>query len=231
MDHQAEAKSSMWEVLRLRDFRLLWIGETISVLGDQFYIIALPWLVLQLTGSGVAVGAVLALAGIPRAVFMLFGGVLTDRFSPRLVMLISNAARFVLVSLLALLVLTGAIQLWMLYLFALAFGFADAFFFPASTTIVPQVVERKDLAAGNSLINGMAQASVFLGPLVAGLAISVFSGTAVTIDGDVVPDLTGIRPGLCGQFDHLHCVGVHAVVHPRPPCRLRSCETADSRPG
>src|SRR5262249_45252141 len=105
-----ERGSSMSSVLRISNFRLLWIGEGISLLGDQFYMIALPWLVLQLTGSGLAVGTVLALAGIPRALFMLIGGALTDRFTPRTLMLGSNLVRLVLVSILALLVLLGLIQ-------------------------------------------------------------------------------------------------------------------------
>src|SRR5712664_2638975 len=69
--------------LSVRNFRLLWIGESISLLGDQFYMIALPWLVLQLTGSALALGTIMALASIPRALFMLIGGAFVDRFSPR----------------------------------------------------------------------------------------------------------------------------------------------------
>src|SRR5258708_31668447 len=95
--------------LSVRNFRLLWIGEGISLLGDQFYMIALPWLVLQLTGSGLALGTVLALAGIPRAVFMLVGGAFVDRFSPRAVIMTSNFARLPLVGLLSPLVLTNKI--------------------------------------------------------------------------------------------------------------------------
>src|SRR3954463_9223304 len=92
--------------LSVRNFRLLWIGEGISLLGDQFYMIALPWLVLQVTGSALALGTVMALAGIPRALFMLLGGAFVDRFSPRAVMMTSNFARLVLVGLLSVLVLT-----------------------------------------------------------------------------------------------------------------------------
>src|SRR5512147_991639 len=123
--------TSPTNVLQIRNFRLLWIGEGISLLGDQFYLIALPWLVLQLTGNALAVGAVLATAGIPRALFMLVGGVLTDKFSPRTLMRNSNLARLALTTLLASLVWTGLIQTWMLYALALLFGLADAFFFPA----------------------------------------------------------------------------------------------------
>src|SRR5262249_18742292 len=111
--------------LSVRNFRLLWIGESVSLLGDQFYMIALPWLVLQITGSALALGTVIALGGIPRALFMLIGGALVDRFSPRTVMIVSNAVRLVLVALLAVMVLTNTIRLEMLYLFALAFGLAD----------------------------------------------------------------------------------------------------------
>src|SRR5947207_4380369 len=92
--------------LSVRNFRLLWIGEGISLLGDQFYMIALPWLVLQMTGNALALGTVMALEGIPRALFMLIGGAFVDRFSPRTIMIASNFARLVLVALLSALVLT-----------------------------------------------------------------------------------------------------------------------------
>src|SRR5512138_137842 len=97
--------------LSVRNFRLLWIGEGISLLGDTFYLIALPWLVLQLTGSALALGTIMALASIPRAVFMLVGGAFVDRYSPRSVMIASNVARFVLVALLSALVLTNTAQM------------------------------------------------------------------------------------------------------------------------
>src|SRR5690349_6874969 len=78
LDTNPETKVFPTNVLKIRNFRLLWIGEGISLLGDQFYMIALPWLVLSLTGNALAVGAVMAIAGIPRALFMLIGGALTD---------------------------------------------------------------------------------------------------------------------------------------------------------
>jgi MFS family permease len=159
-------------VLWIRNFRLLWIGEGISLLGDQFYMIALPWLVLSLTGNALAVGTVLATAGIPRALFMILGGALTDRFTPRKLMINSNLARMILTGLLAALVLTNSIQLWMLYALALFFGLADAFFFPAQTSIVPQIVGKDQLQMGNALIQGTATLSLFVGPVLAGTLIS-----------------------------------------------------------
>src|SRR5258708_16160356 len=87
--------------LSVRNFRLLWIGEGISLLGDQFYMIALPWLVLQLTGSALALGTVMALAGIPRALFMLVGGAFVDRFPPPSVLIFLKFSRLGPVALLS----------------------------------------------------------------------------------------------------------------------------------
>lgn len=159
-------------VLGIRNFRLLWIGEGISLLGDQFHMIALPWLVLSLTGNALAVGTVMAMAGIPRALFMLVGGALTDRFTPRKLMISSNLARMLLTGLLAALVATDLIQLWMLHGLALFFGLADAFFFPAQTSIVPQLVDKDYLQQGNAMIQGTATLSLLVGPILAGAMIS-----------------------------------------------------------
>lgn len=101
----------MLRVMSLRDFRLLFAGVTTSLLGDQFALIATPWLTLKLTGDPLALGIVLALEGLPRAVFMLLGGAITDRFSPRLIMLISDIIRFILTTLMALVIFTGTVQM------------------------------------------------------------------------------------------------------------------------
>lgn len=179
-----ESENSFRAILRLRNFRLIWLGEGISMLGDQFYMIALPWLVLRMTGDAFAMGTVLAMAGIPRAAFMLLGGAITDRFSPRLVMFYSNIARMILVAGLSGLLLLGAVQLWMLYLFALSFGLADAFFFPAQSSIVPQVAPKKHLQAANAIIQGTGQLSLFAGPALAGILIALFDKGAT---GDTSP--------------------------------------------
>src|SRR5450755_2844101 len=174
----------------VRNFRLLWIGESISLLGDQFYMIALPWLVLQLTGSALALGTIMALEGIPRALFMLIGGAFVDRFSPRSVMFASNLARLILVALLSVLVLTNNARLEILYLFALAFGFADAFFFPGSSAIVPQLLNDDQLQAGNTFVQGTAQLSGMVGPVVAGGLIAVLGNAATASKG--APGTQGI---------------------------------------
>src|SRR5689334_24386896 len=83
----------MKRVFSVRDFSLLWIGQSTSLLGDQFYSIAGAWLVLKLTGDPLALGTVLAVGGIASAIFTVIGGAITDRISPRKVMLISDIIR------------------------------------------------------------------------------------------------------------------------------------------
>lgn len=196
---QERSGSSLSALIRQRDFRLLWIGEGISILGDQFYLIAMPWLVLQLTGSALAMGTVLALAGIPRALFMMVGGALTDRFSPRTVMLASNLIRMILVGLLAVMVLNDAVAAWVLYAFALLFGLGDAFFYPAQTAIVPKLVKNRGLQTANALIQGTMQVSLFAGPVLAGALIALF-GSAQGLDG---APLNNRGIGLAFGFDAL----------------------------
>ncbi len=174
-DQNRKETNPMRNVFSIRDFRLLFVGVATSLLGDQFTLIATPWLVLQLTSDPLALGIVLALEGVPRALFMLFGGALTDRFSPRAIMLASDIARLVMVSLMAIVVFSGIVQLWMLYAFSLGFGLVAGFAVPAGNSIVPLLVNEKDLQAGNSLVMGVGQLVGFVGPVVAGILIGRFA--------------------------------------------------------
>jgi MFS family permease len=167
----------------VRDFRLMFGGETISVLGDQFHFVALAWLTLQLTGSGLALGGVLMVAAIPRAVLMLVGGALSDRLSPRDLMLASNGVRAVLVAIIAALVLTGQVALWHLFVLAAIFGVVDALFYPATSAILPMLVEEKLLPPANALIQGSQQLTGLIGPALAGVVVAaVNTGPAFAFD-------------------------------------------------
>ncbi|MBI1282128.1 MAG: MFS transporter [Anaerolineaceae bacterium] len=198
------AAPSLMSAFKVRDFRLVWAGEGISLLGDQFYMVALPWLTLQLTGSGLALGAVAAVGGIPRAVFMLLGGAMTDRFSPRSVMFVTNALRVILTALITVLVLSHNIQLWMLVLASLTFGLVDAFFFPASTAIVPMIVNKEQIESGNALMQITAQLSNFVGPALAGLVIANLSGVTNLQSLEATASTGDVRGiGLALGFDTL----------------------------
>lgn len=158
-----------------RDFRLLFGGSSISMVGDQFTLIALPWLVLQLTGNPVQLGLVLAAMALPRAVFMLVGGAVVDRLSPRRVLLIARGANALLAGLLAALVLAGVIHMWMVYALAFTIGLCTAFAYPAGGSILPQIVEPAQLQIANSMIMGMRQLSTLIGPALAGLLVAAGS--------------------------------------------------------
>ncbi len=159
---------------RVRDFRLLWLGASVSLFGDQFYLVALPWLVLQLTGSGLALGTVLMAAAIPRAVFMLVGGAVTDRVSPRRIMIGTAWMRTLLVAGVGVLVYAHLVQLWHLYLLSFLCGMADAFSFPAHQALIPTIVTPEQLPAANSMVQGVVQASTIAGPWPAGYAIKAW---------------------------------------------------------
>jgi MFS family permease len=169
---------SILQPLRNRSFRLVWLGETVSMLGDQFYLVALPWLALALTGSSLALGLVLMAAAIPRAALMLVGGAVSDRYDPRRLMIASSAARAALVAVLATLVWTDAVQLWHLYLLGAGFGAADAFYQPAALALVPRLVPEDRLEASNALVMGSMAVTGMIGPAIAGVAIAA-TGTAL----------------------------------------------------
>lgn len=181
MEEKTKNKNPMINVMSLRDFRLLLAGSATSLLGDQLVLIATPWLVLQMTGDPLVLGIILAMEGIPRALFMLLGGAITDRLTPRLVMFISDVIRFVLTGLMALVLFSGVIQIWMLYAFGLGFGLVAGFAIPAQTSIVPLIVKKKDLQAGNSIIMGITQLAGFIGPTAAGIIIGGFAGSSFGI--------------------------------------------------
>jgi len=160
--------------LTLPHFRNLWIGVTISLLGDQFYLLALPWLALQLTGSSLMLGTILMTAAIPRAALMLVGGAVTDRFSARRVLTTTAAVRAVLVGAVAFLIWRDLIQVWQLYALTFAFGVADAFSFPAGSALIPTLVRPEQLQPANALFQSSTVLTQLAGPLPAGLLIKTW---------------------------------------------------------
>jgi len=231
----ATKSNPLQAAFRNPNFRLLWGGQVTSILGDQFSMIAMPWLVLKLTGSDpVALGTVLALGSVPRALFMLLGGAVTDRLSQRTVMLVSDILRFALTGLLAALVLTGSVHLWMVYILSLLGGLVSSFFTPASSSIVPHILEPQHVQGGNSVMQGSAQLSIFLGPVLAGALIAAFGGTA----GAAGASASGIAPagamqgiGVAFTFDAftflVSAVTLWFMHVPHP----RGAAAADAQPG
>src|SRR5205807_6066149 len=138
-----------------------------------FNYVAVAWLTLQLTGSTLAVGSVLAAAAVPLAVLMLLGGALSDRFTPRSTMLAAGLARGVVMAVLAALTLTHSVQIWQLFASAVLVGATSAFFYPASTSMLPRLVADDQLEAGNALLNISRTVAGVLGPATAGVVVAV----------------------------------------------------------
>ncbi|WP_233151817.1 MFS transporter [Pelomonas sp. KK5] len=170
-----------------RNFRLLLAGGTVSLLGDQFTLTALPWLVLQLTGDPLALGVVLALLAVPRAVFILIGGALVDRHSPRTVLVASKAVQGGLLALLALALQGGWLTLPLVNAFALLMGLATAFSHPAGSALLPRCLPPALVRPANGLLMSAGQLMMLLGPLLAGGMVA-----ALHHGGAALPDAHGL---------------------------------------
>ena len=159
-------------MLANRNLRLLVLGQFISAIGDHFYLIALPWLGLQITGSAFVAGTLLAVASVPRSVFMLLGGAVTDRYSAKTLLILSNGLQAVLMVVLASIMMIPFVRLWLLYVLVFLTGFIDAFGLPAFNALLPRIVDEDQLESGNIFLQGANMASGVIGPALAGLLIS-----------------------------------------------------------
>lgn len=157
--------------LRIANFRKLIAGQTVSRLGDQFYFVALPWLVLHVADSAGALALVSGVAAAMLGVFTLTGGVLADRYGPRALMLGADVARFITIAVLAALAVLSTPPLWVLILISALLGIAGGLFYPASSAMVPFLLPASDLQAGNSFEQLTLQTSNFIGPGVAGVVL------------------------------------------------------------
>ena len=174
MDTSTTAPSAS-HLLANRDLRLLVLGQFISALGDQFYLIAVPWLGLQLTGSAFIAGTLLAVASVPRSLFMLMGGAVTDRYSAKTLLVLSNGLQALLMLVLGSIILTPLLRLWILYLLVFLSGLLDAFGLPAFNALLPRIVDQAQLESGNIYLQGANMVSGVIGPALAGLLVSMFA--------------------------------------------------------
>lgn len=169
--------------LRDRTFRLFFTASAVSMLGSSMAPVALAFGVLDISNSAAALGTVLAARSIPMAAFMLLGGVVADRFSRSAVLRLSHAGAALTQGAVALLLITGSAELWMLIVLEFVNGTVTAFTFPALQGVVPQLVRRAELQRANALMAFTRNATHILGPSVAGLlVVSVGSGWAIGVD-------------------------------------------------
>ncbi|KPI31327.1 protein of unknown function DUF894 DitE [Actinobacteria bacterium OV450] len=186
-----DARSRLSAPARLPSFRLLWLGQSLSLLGDGFSYIAFSWITLGLTGSTLALGYVLACQAVPRALLTLVGGSLSDTWSARRLMALSSWARAALMAAVGLAGLAGSLTVAVLCCAAAAFGAVDAFFQPARASVLPSVVDRELLAPANALLAVAAKVSAVLGPAVGGMVVAL-------ADAPVAFLVDGVCFALCG---------------------------------
>jgi MFS family permease len=159
--------------LEEKPFRLLWLGQTASATGDALIPVALAFAVLtDLDGSAAQLGLVLASFTVMRVAFILVGGVWADRLPRRRVMLACDLVRGAVDALTAVLLLTGAAEVWMLILTAGLFGAASAFFVPASSGLIPDTISPGRLQQANALIGVSRNGTEIFGPALSGLVIA-----------------------------------------------------------
>lgn len=165
-------------VLRHRDFRLLWLANSASVVGDRIVTVALALFVVDLTGSAVDLGVVLAAYSVPLVVLLLVGGVFADRLPRHLVVVGTDLVRFVLHALLAILIVTGDVRIWHVVVIGVLFGTAEAFYRPAATALLPQTVPEDEIQEGNAVTAMFANVAEFAGPALATLLVLGLSPAA-----------------------------------------------------
>ncbi|MGC9221836.1 MAG: MFS transporter [Solirubrobacteraceae bacterium] len=159
--------------LRHVSFRLLLAGELISNFGDGIFLVALPLFVLAHHGGALRLGTVLAAYGVPRTALLVLGGHASDRYRPWTVMLAANFARGVAVAAFAATAATGTASGLVLSVIAVVLGAGEGMFIPASEAIVPALVARGELQAGNALISGTTQLSQLAGPAIGGVLVAL----------------------------------------------------------
>jgi MFS family permease len=170
-------------VLREPNYRRLFVGRTASLIGDGMAPVALAFAILDLTGSATDLGIVLAAHSVVLIALLLVGGVIGDRVSPRLSMLGADFARTFSMGAIAVLLLTGTAEIWQLALLYAVDGAATAFFNPASTAIVPQIVPGARLQEANALLNISRHGGKVAGPALAGVLLALGSpGSAIAVD-------------------------------------------------
>jgi MFS family permease len=172
------------DALSERDFRLLWLGQTGSSIGDALVGVALAFAVLQVGGTAADLGLVFAAFTVPRVLLILAGGVWSDRLPRQRVMVACDLVRAVAQTVVSTILISGNGQIWHLVALAVVMGGAHAFFVPANTGLMPQVVSPARLQQANSLVSISQSAAHIFGPLVAGLLVAtVGPGWAFAVDG------------------------------------------------
>lgn len=159
--------------LRHRDFRLLWTGQTLTLLGTFVSQVAYPFQIFQLGGSAIELGALASVFTVSSLVFLLLGGAIADRVPRRMLIVVTELASGVISGAVALLGYSGALEIWHLYVAVALFGAATSFSVPAIGALIPELVPEEILVPGNAIRGLSRQASRTGGPVIGGLLVAL----------------------------------------------------------
>lgn len=176
--HPRGALARTFSALRYRDFRLLWTGAFLSTTGTWMATVAQGWVVLNLTNSAFLLGVDGFLATGPMLIFSVFGGVVADRVERKKIMLLSQYLQMAFALTLAVLIFSGNVKVWHIFLISFLTGSAQSFSGPAYISLLPLLVKREDLpnaVAMNSMQFNLARV---IGPVLAGIALAAW-GAAI----------------------------------------------------
>lgn len=191
--------SSYLRVLRHKDFRYLFLGQSASVIGDRVVVVAIALFVTRSTGSATDLGLILASQALPLVALLLFGGVWADRLPRHRIMIVTDAVRAVLHTALAALILAGVVRVWEIAVIEAAFGAAQAFFQPAYTGLIPQTVPESLIQEARALTQSVENVAFLVGPAIAtALVLGIGAGEAFAFDAATfvlsAALLTRVRP-------------------------------------
>ena len=225
--------------LRHRDFRLLWTGLAVSLVGSGLWLVALAWQVIELGGGPTELSLVTALFSVGLLAFVLIGGVAADRLPQRLVMLAADLVRAAVLLVLGLLSLSGNLEIWHLAAGGLVIGAGEAFFIPSYTALLPRLLPEEELLAANGLegtLRPLAQQAA--GPALGGVAVAALSpGVAILTGGLAYLVSAGcllamkVRPRKvplrtvppASRWSSPTCAKASATCEGRAGCGRRSC--------
>src|SRR4051794_19665064 len=183
------------EPLKIRDFALLWSGMTISLFGDRAFTVALAWETYSLSNSPTSLGLIIAAATTPIVLFVVFGGVLTDRIERRRLMIASDIIRATAIGVAGVLAVANELNLWELAVLVFAAGIGTALFMPAFGSVVPEIVPQELLPQANALDNFVRPLVGLVGPALGGIGVAlagagwVFIADSVSFAGSTVAAL------------------------------------------
>jgi DHA3 family macrolide efflux protein-like MFS transporter len=157
------------------NFLALWLASACTSMAFSVYLLSESWFVVQRLDRESWIGIVMAATTVPRVLLMPFAGVLADRMRRSVLLFFSNGIRAVLIMLLVVLVFERSLSIWGLLGFALAFGALDGFYWPANGSMLPNIIDKDQLARGNSILQTTNQLCFLLGPALGGYLLKFIS--------------------------------------------------------